>query len=301
MSSSPEQNTDEHFTYHPKFDSEEGDITLRSLEGTLYRVPSFVLRTTCGFFESMFALLSKSSSNPGNNPNTNSSPIPTSQPDKTLSVLLLMISGLEIPMWTSFDDVCSLLQLCESWEAPGPISIIRSSITSPLFLSDPLKLYATATHFGWEEEAKLASTHTLKLNLHDEQYEETLSSLGVGALMRLLRLHRSRRDKMKEMLDDITLFNAGNSGNPTTGDMPSCAGCGMGIDHHEWREFKSRIFWEMDRCAAAEVIGSVEMEDWPETVNCWAAKCKGCGKFYYDKVITVKKLRECIIRLPTTV
>ncbi|THU88567.1 hypothetical protein K435DRAFT_830530 [Dendrothele bispora CBS 962.96] len=291
--------TNERATYHPKFDSEEGDIILRSSEGTLYRVPSFVLRTTCGFFGSMPSLTSRSSS--GSKSDT--SLIPTEHPDDILSIFLLLISGLEIPIWSSFDDVCSLLQLCKSWEAPGPISIIRSSITSPFFLSDPLRLYATATHFGWEEEAKIASTHTLKLNLHDEHWEKTLSSLGVGSLLRLLRLHRSRRDKMKEMLDDITLFNAGNSGNPTTGEVPSCMSCGMTIDHHEWREFKSKVFWEMDRCAAADVIGSVEMEDWPETVACWAAKCKNevCGRFYYDKVVTVKKLKECIARLPKTV
>jgi len=35
---------------HPVFNSKEGNVVLCSAEGTLYRIPSFILRNTSGLF-----------------------------------------------------------------------------------------------------------------------------------------------------------------------------------------------------------------------------------------------------------
>ncbi len=42
--------------YHPAFSFADADVILRSNQGTLYRVYSFTLRTTSGFFATMFSL-----------------------------------------------------------------------------------------------------------------------------------------------------------------------------------------------------------------------------------------------------
>ncbi|KAK7471255.1 hypothetical protein VKT23_002663 [Stygiomarasmius scandens] len=285
MSSAP---IDPSSKYHPEFDALDADIVLSSNEGTFYRVHSIFLKTASGFFRGMLELPVSSPSN---------SPIPTSQSDTTLYNFLSLISSRIPPaLFSSFSTVLDLLYLCESWDAPGPISILRSGITAPSFLAQPLELYRVAVHFGWEEEAKLASTHTLKLDLFDTQVKSDLSSLPGTALLALITLHRSRRDILKSNLDDPEMFNTGNS--------TSCAYCSGDTDHSAWREFKYRLFVEMDKRPAGEFIRDVtEMDEWPETQACWEARCTngGCGKVLYHKPSTVQAMRDCLDKLPTTV
>jgi hypothetical protein len=288
--------------YHPDFDFLQGpsipDIALSSSEGTLYRIPSVILHIASGFFRSLLSLGSSHDAENINSANTTSAgpiQIPTSQPDRILSIFLRMICALEVPALTSFDfdQVWEILLLCESWEAPGPISIIRAGIIAPKFLSQPLKLYRIANHFGWEDEAKLASTHSLKLNLFSEENQKDLSLLPGGALLKLIGLHRSRRDLFKTKLDDAQVFNMGSS---TSG----CSGCGSEIDRAQWKELKHRLFHEMDRNASGDEILS-GLSEWPEADACWNASCPKCTKLLYTKSCTLRDLKSSLDALPSTI
>ncbi|KAF5349303.1 hypothetical protein D9758_011749 [Tetrapyrgos nigripes] len=218
--------------------------------------------------------------------------IPTSHSDCTLSIFLRMICALGIPTWASFDQVWDVLLLCESWDAPGPISTIRTGMTAPLFLSQPLKLYRIAMQFGWESEAKLASTRSLKLNLFSEENKEELSLLSGAALWKLMALHKSRRDLFKKMLDDGELFNSGNS--------TICYHCHKAVDHHTWRELKHRLFCELDKDASGKEI-LVGLHEWPEAVACWEFQCPSCKEFSHTKSSTIENLESSLSSLPTTV
>ncbi|KAJ4471404.1 hypothetical protein J3R30DRAFT_3241462, partial [Lentinula aciculospora] len=205
-------------------------------------------------------------------------PIPTSQHNAILEPMLCLMSGLPISSWTpdpeseDSEEKCisemeNLLMLAESWDAPGPISFLRFGVTAPIFLEQPLRLYALATHFGWVSEAKLASKHSLGLNLYDDEYEEVLSHLSAKHLLALLMLHRGRRDRMKTFLDDPEVFTLGNS------ESSRCVACSSEVDNSAWREIKARIFQEMDRCSKGDFVGSWEMEEWKESDRCWKVKC----------------------------
>ncbi|KAL0563871.1 hypothetical protein V5O48_018189 [Marasmius crinis-equi] len=296
--SSPEPPTqvEGQLKYHPKFDSLEADTVLRSNENTLYRVPSFVLRSTSAFFQSLLSLPT-SEANTHQHENDDAHPIPIPHPDHQITPVLSMLCGLEIPSWTSFDQVEEILHLIEEWDAPGPLSIIRSSITAPIFLAEPLRLYAIASHFGWEDEIKLSSTCTLDLNLYGEENQEILHRLPPRSLLALMKLHRSRRDTLKAYLDDPEVFHAGNLMSRI------CDKCFQEVDNSPWRELKSRIFWEMDKNAKGDAVGGWQMEDWLETTACWNARCKkpGCGHLLYGKTDTLNHLRSCMKRLPQTV
>ena len=45
----------------------------------------------------------------------------------------------------------------------------------------------------------------------------------------------------------------------------------------------------------------LEMEEWPESVACWNAKCISCDRVLYDKTLTMRVIKECIDQLPTTI
>ncbi|KAG6917642.1 hypothetical protein DXG01_001749 [Tephrocybe rancida] len=281
---------------HPSFDSREGNAVLCSTEGTLYRIPSFVLRNTTAYFRALLPPprpLGQQSSSPAQTLD----PIVVDEKDVVLERILRLISGLETPMWGSFDELELVMTVAEKWDAQGPITLIRSAVTAPRFLAEPLRLYGMATRFGWEEEAKLASTCTLGLSLYEEEHADQLQRLPTKALLDLLSLHRRRRDLFKTALDCEEIFTAGN--NPES----YCSGCGEKVDNHSWREFKSRLFFELDQRPLGDTLLGLDIEEWPESIACWSAKCRRqeCGRLYYDKLATLRDVRNCLNKLPSTI
>lgn len=280
--------------YNPVFNRPDADVVLVSSEGTSYRVPSFTLRNTSGMFRK---LLSQAMQMTQNVVTREEAPILIPEPDQILERVLRMMSGLEIPRWESFDQLEDVLVLVEKWDAQGPLSTIRSAITAPLFLSEPLRLYAIATGFGWDDEARLASKHTLALCLYDAQHQPTLQRLSAQSLLALFAFHRQRRDEFKRFLDTDEAFSAGN------GDHFPCPSCGDETDDHTWRELKARIFLEMDRRPLGDTLSGLDMEEWPEAIACWDMACKkmSCGKYTYNKAATLRAIKDGIDRLPTTI
>lgn len=281
-------------TFHPRFAAPNADIVLRSSEGTLYRIHSHTLRTSSGLFRSMLSLPQ---------PETDlidTGYIPIHEPDAVLERLLRLLCGLPIPKWGSCEEIERVLTLAENLDCPGPISMIRLAITSPeVLLSDPLRLYAISTHFGWKSEAKLASTHTLSLNLYDIAHAPALNQLSSKDLLPLLALHRARRDQFKVLIDSDERFAAGN------GDT-HCSRCGVTqLDNHTWRILKDLMFVEMDKRPLGEDLRTPlgDTANSPEAEACWVAKCQkeGCGGVNYDRLATLRQIRGCVDALPRTI
>ncbi|PBK65366.1 hypothetical protein ARMSODRAFT_442239 [Armillaria solidipes] len=261
-------------TYHPTFNTPDADAALSSLDGTLYRLPSPVLRRTTTFFASNSFTFEP-----------NSKPIPVHEHDVVLERLLRIISGLTIPPWRTFDDLEGVLSLAETWGARGALGIVRASITAPIFLREPLRVYAIATRFGWEEEAELASKHTLSLSLHEEQYQEALRRISTRSLVKLFKFHRKRRDEFRVGMD---------------GDA-RCRGCDNSVDESAWTALVWKMFWEMDARPSGDRLCSLEIEEWPEMETCLSEKCPGCGRLVYDRLEVLERVRKCLAELPDTV
>ncbi|CAA7263774.1 unnamed protein product [Cyclocybe aegerita] len=293
--------------YHPLFSLPDADVVLRSLQGTLYRIHSFTLRMTSGFFETMFSLPQPKTHRPRRDDldtaKTELHPdvLDVYENDFPLERLLRLISGLPVPRWETMDEIERVLTLAEKWDTPGPIASIRSALNSHRFLHDhPLRCYVLATHFGWKQEAKLASTHTLTLNLYDPAHSSIIDRLSSKDLLSLLNLHRRRRDMFRELLNSPERFAAGNS------SPYHCNRCGVTeLDNHTWRVFKSAMFIEMERRPLGDTLGLAvgETAGWPEAIACWEAQCtkEGCGGLNYDRIATLRQIRACISLLPLTI
>lgn len=180
-------------SYDPAFIEEDANVILASSDGRSYRVPSYALRTTSGFFRDMMTL-------PQGNDQQDEVIIVLDEKSQVLGTLLRMITGLEFKRLESFDELEDLLAAADKYDMPGPRAFIHTIITTPLFLQEPLRLYAIAARYGWEEEAKLASKHTLALSIYNDEYAAILERIPVSYLMRLLRLHRERVAKFKEYI-----------------------------------------------------------------------------------------------------
>nr|GAT53751.1 predicted protein [Mycena chlorophos] len=259
-------------TYHPSFDDEFADVVLQSLEGTLYRVHSFVLRTTSGFFRTMLSLPQP----PAPDGKPHHAEIPVGEHDVVLERVLRMLCGLEIPRWTSFDELESALELIEKWDTPGPLSFIRTALPAPMFADDPLRVYLLATRFGWQEETDSALVQTLKLDLLAPagELEEMLCRLSSRSLLKLVTFHERCKTRFRTALDGTELFAAGNE------EQRECS-CGKRRDNYTWRMLKAKIISEFNRRPLGDRI-LVDMAGWPEAAACWRAKCM-CGNMNYDQ------------------
>jgi hypothetical protein len=205
--------------YHPLFASPEADVILRSLEGTRYRLNSLTLHQSSGLFATMFSLPQPKTHyrvQPERNHRhlrgtLESEIIDVYENDFVLDRILRLVSGLPLPKWESLDEIELVLGVAEKWDTPGPIAQIRLTIGTPDFLkAHPLRVYALAKHFDWKREAKIASTHTLALNLRDAIHTPILKRISSKDLFPLFNLRRKRRERFKELINSPERFTAGN-------------------------------------------------------------------------------------------
>ncbi|TFK53932.1 hypothetical protein OE88DRAFT_1654334 [Heliocybe sulcata] len=292
-------------TYHPLFSSEEADVVLGSKDDTTYfRLHSFTLKMASSWFRAMFTLpqqsqqtpVSATPTPPPSHPHTASSDVIRLDEDAdTLEGLFRMICGQPIPRLDSYDVIEPLLYAAEKYDMPGPISIIRALVMTPALLEEPLRLFAIACRYGWEDEARLASAQTLTLNIHEPQHRPHLQKLGTDALLDLFSLHRERRERLRQRLNEAPFID---DRGPAT-----CTACGYSIDYHTWRELKYKIIMEMDERPLGDQICTPGLIEWREARACWDARCTnvGCSRVLYDKVETARVIKECIDQLPTTV
>jgi len=283
-----EQNAVLRVTVHPLFSSDEADVVLASKDGMQFRIHSIVLKTTSGWFRTMFSLPQKPTSEPPQD-----TVIYVDEDEETLEAVLRMVSGLQMPRLDSYDVIEPILHAAEKYDMLGPMSIVRALVTTPPLLADPLRLYMIACRYGWQEEAKMASRYTLTLDLHAPEHKSTLLKLSTFALLNLMELHRGRREALRRRLNEAPFVN-------DNGDT-SCSHCGALVDYHTWRELKFVIILEMDVRPLGDTITSDGLLEWPAARACWDARCHSCEKVLYDKKETLRVIRECIDQLPTTV
>ena len=207
-------------SYHPLFSSSNGDVVLRSTEGTLYRLHSYTLRASSGLFDTMFSLPQPKICRLSHNYHYSTSGdaglypdiLDVYEADFPMAEVLRLIYGILTPLRTSsFDEIEAILALAEKWDTQGAIANLRPVFSSPQFIDQhSIRCYVLSRHYGWDYEARLASTRTLALNLHEPIHAHSLDQLSSKDLRLLLNLHRKRRDMFRQLLDTPERFPAGN-------------------------------------------------------------------------------------------
>jgi hypothetical protein len=276
-------------SYDSYFSSMDADFVLRSSDGTLFRIPTYTLRTTSGFFRTMLMLPQR---------NNIDDFIPLDEPRDVVGPLLKMISGMEMPKWESVDELQCVLEAADKYEMAGPIATIRYILTSPRFLSEePLRLYAIATRFDWHEEVKLAAERTLTLSICDAKHTPLLEQIPSKPLLKLLEFHRKRRDEFRRLINDPARFSTGNP------DPKHCetVNCGLLVDNSPWRCLKSVMIFEMDMRPLGDTLLGTILNERPEATACWSAKCRGCDKLTYNRTLTLRGIQQCLDPLQASI
>lgn len=246
--------------FDPTFVDDDADIVLQSRDGIFYGMHKCILRTSSGFFRTMLSL--PSSGSPSAAAAIDS--IVLDERSGTLGILLRMISGLEVPKWACLDVLEDVLEAAQKYDMSGPASTIRAIITTPLFLDQPLRLYALAARSDWEEEAKFASRHTLDLSIHDKQHLPMMDHIPSAYLIRLIEFHRERRDQFQHfILQDSRCF----------GINKACTNCGVPYKNGGLGHMAKCMVMSMDMNPLGSELVDGDWKKWIEAMNSCCGTC----------------------------
>lgn len=185
---------------HTEIYSRETDIVLESCDGVKFCAHKSILAAASAFFEHMFTLPQP--------PGEKDRPIiPLSEDSATLGALLQFIYPEPDPEIETLDELNALLSSAAKYDFVGAIATLRKELVSPRFLAEsPLRVYASASRFELDDEARIASKHTLSCQILDCPLSDDLKFISAYAYHRLLILHRTRAEAAQLLLkitDDV--------------------------------------------------------------------------------------------------
>ena len=270
----------------PIFSSPDADIILRSDDSrpTDFRVHRCILRAGSPFFQSMFSLPQPESDT------TERLPIlDVSEPAAVLDPLLRFLYPVPDPEVSTLDMLVLIMFAASKYDMAAVMDRLRVLLVSPAFLETaPVRVFAIASRFDLEEEAKLASKHTLGVHVLDAPLCEDLRHISAYAYYRLLELHRQRGDAARKAL--------------CAPDGLRCAQCN-GSQYNAvappkwWGEFAARAGEELRSRPTSDVIFSLKF-----LMACaHASNCSRCPGSILESYIFLDELKAKIDSLPSTI
>jgi len=185
-----------------EFDSEDADLILLSRDPpTEFHVHSVILTEASPFFHDMFTLPQAPATDIGSLKNTKPI-VPVTESRDVLASLLHFVYPIPDPELVSLDELPPILDAAIKYDFSGVILTLRRLLTSHEHLQNsPIQVYAIASRFDLEEEAQIASSHTLRFSILEGPLCEDLKYISAWQYHRLLDLHRARSKRAQEVID----------------------------------------------------------------------------------------------------
>jgi len=185
-----------------EFDSEDADLILLSRDPpTEFHVHSVILKTASPFFYDMFTLPQDPTTDAGCL-KSRKPVVPVTESRDILTALLRFVYPIPDPEIHSLEEIPPVLDAAIKYDFSGTITTLRHLLTSPHhLLQSPIKVYAIASRFDLDEDAQIASSHTLRYNILDSPLCEDLKYISAWQYHRLLELHQTRSRHAQEIID----------------------------------------------------------------------------------------------------
>ena len=181
------------------FDAEDADLILRSAGCMEFRVHRCILSVASPVFRDMLAF-------PQPHGPTHQLPhVDLPETTTTLDILLRYIYPIPSPKIDDFTTLTNVLVSAEKYGAEGVTSRLQTILISSHFLDlDPLRVYAIACRWSFLEEAKLASTRTVYVDLakQGEGCTEDMKYMSGLDYHRLLVLQQTRKETVRKVVTE---------------------------------------------------------------------------------------------------
>ena len=94
----------------------------------------------------------------------------------------------------------ALYAIADKYAAEVVTDLLRDMLIPRFLETSPLRVYALASHWGLEGEAKIASTGTLKTDISKDFPREDAELMGGAGCQQLYFLHLSRREAARALI-----------------------------------------------------------------------------------------------------
>ena len=265
------------------FENPEADLIIRSADGVEFRVFRRILSEASPFFGAMLSL-----PQPPSDLAITAPVIDVSEDSKIFGTLLQLVYPFADPSISTLDEISSLLAVAVKYDMIRAIETLRRLLVGPNFLEEsPTRVYAIACRFDLEEESRIASRYTLRVNVLDCPLSEDLKYITAYSYHRLLDLHRKRGEAAQELLKmDETLKCIQCSSSHYGGFCPP----------RWWTDFELRARKELKARPTTDVIFTLEFLS--RSMN---TGCQRCPSSILDSFSYFNRLRKEIDDLPSTV
>lgn len=268
------------------FHADDADIILRSASpGPIdFRVHMCILTAASPFFQTMSTLPQSSSPSEGYPPT-----VEVAEDAQVLDHLLRFVYPFPDPAVVCLDELVAILEAASKYEMAAVTDRLRHLLVAPSFLAtSSVRVFAIASRFDLEEEAKIASQHTLRINVLDSPLSDDLKFITAYSYHRLLNLHRRRAEAAQQAL--------------FIPDEVKCMQCN-GQQHNSfarpkwWGEFVMRAREELSKRPTTDVIFSLKFL----MQSAHASGCPRCAGSILESYVFLDALKERIDSLPSTI
>lgn len=264
------------------FNSPDAELVLHTSDGISLRVYSRILAQASPFFYDLLTLPQPASTD------ATSAPLDVSENSKVMHTLLMFIYPIEDPHVEALSLLGDVLAAALKYDMSLATQSLRRLLVSPQFLQhESLRVYAIACRHHLEEEAKLASTHTLSTNILEAPLAEELKFITAYDYHRLLNLHRIRGIEAKKLLvhQPHVRCQQCSGGQLVPANPPRW-----------WVEFSNRAGKELQRKPTTNAIFSL-----PFLAQAARGGCQRCGTSILDSHEFLAALKKSIDDLPATI
>ena len=188
-----------------EFNAPDGDIILR-VQGSPnrdFRVHKIVLSLASPVFKDMFSLPQPRSEALEAKGGADTEVVDVTDPPQALALVLKLIYPFLPPNIANLDLLVEALVVTDKYNIEGARARLRVKL--PKFVNkDPLRVYAIACRFGFDEEAEAVSSLTTGTYLPAlPQLPDDFKYLSPPAYHRLMVVHAKRHDSIEDAVDTV--------------------------------------------------------------------------------------------------
>ncbi|KAH8111714.1 hypothetical protein DFH11DRAFT_1611439 [Phellopilus nigrolimitatus] len=282
--------------FHESYTFPDADLVLSSKNGTKFRVDSLILKRASGFFRGMLEMQ--------RDPNEkHDEPIQMDEGEDLVKVMLDIIypdRALAPSDITSFAFMHDLAVIfIEKYDVPAGVASLRSlyhDSRSPSL--PPIKMFGLAERFGWIEEADVASSATLAVDLHATDSQAQLETLTAHSALQLLNLHRKRK---LALLDDLkSICSIRIDWKYFVNHYSKCCWETV-LESADWIVLLHAVSEELEMCSLGTKLSDPAFWNRPDISRLWQRPCSsGCSARLLNKDKFVKAVCNALDSLPKT-
>lgn len=256
-----------------EFDSPDADLVLVTCEATRrFHVHRSILSIASPFFHDMFSLPQKQP----HTPNDDTPEVQMTETEQVLEALLRFIYPVEDPHISSLTELSRILEAAVKYEMSCVISALRRILISREFLDrEPTSVFAIASRYGLDAEAKEASKHTLKCQILDGPFLDEFRDISAYSYHCLLDLHRKRVRQGEDLI---------------VGALPPIG--------ERWTDYERRVKEELQK--APHGRGIFELEFFANSYP-WDSVCSTCRSRVRKTLDRLADVKKRIEELPETI